>query len=76
MTRAIPIGSPGSIARRVHDALDRIDASLPRATDPGISYDNAYRRAAEIAALLAVETDPAAQRMLRHALERARNVGD
>ena len=70
------IGAPGSVARRVHDALDAIDASLPPCRDAGDFYDNASKRADAIAALLKVETDQWARRVLTDALERARNVGD
>lgn len=76
MTARITIGSPGSVARRVHDALDAINASLPRETDAGIYYDNAYRRATAIEALIKDEKDPDALRILNRALESARYVGD
>lgn len=70
------VGAPGSTARRVHDALDAIDASLPPCKDAGDHYDNARRREASIADLLKTETDQWARRVLTDALERARNTGD
>lgn len=61
---------------RLVEILDAIDASLPPATDPGVSYDNARRRAAAIRAAIPVETDPAVVDGLRRAAERADYVGD
>lgn len=71
-----PIGAPGSVARRVHDALDAIDASLPPSVDAGDWCDNQYKRAQEIQRLIDAEQDVYALRILRAALERAQNVGD
>ena len=70
------IGAPNSVARRVNDALDAIDASLPPCRDAGDYYDNATKRADAILNLLDKETDKWARLVLTDALERARNVGD
>lgn len=72
----INVGAPGSVARRVHDAIDTINRALPVPKDAGGYYANKAEKARLIRLLIASENDPSAVWILRRELELAELVGD
>lgn len=61
---------------RVVSILTAINASLPPATDPGMDYANAAKRASAIRNAMAEEKDPDVLAGLRRAYDSACYVGD